>query len=184
MIFRDRRNGNYWQSDSCPSAPPFDSNPETFAVFPLGGGFLHNIPRSELEEVEFPNEQVFGWATFDDDPDVYACIYNPHARWNGWHQPRFTKQVADKIIEKWQSYLTVEEENMVITFMGEDRGDRLDYYLLTQNGKDPDEDQSISVYHNKATDLWMFDAVCWICMDDEALANFGARWDISHIKHQ
>jgi len=34
----------------------------------------------------------------DQSETKYECIADPTDRWNGWHQPLFTKEVFDKII--------------------------------------------------------------------------------------
>jgi hypothetical protein len=183
MIFRDTRNGNYWQLDSCPSNPQ-DSNSETVAVFPLGGGFLHNIPRSELVETEFPTETIIGWATMDVEPYAYACIYNPHDRWNGWGQPYFTKAIIDKIVENWECYITPLETDKPIFRMSEDTGLTYDSYLVTQIGEEPDEDMSLYLTHRKDTDLWGFDGLCWDCQTQEELDEFGGRANVEYTYHQ
>lgn len=173
-IFKDKRNGEHWQASTLQE--DIDRCEEgKIMVFPLGGGFLHQIPAEELEEVEMPSEVISGWATFDDEENVYRCLYNPHDRWNGWHQPVFSKPVFDIIVNNWNSQLVKGSP------FCEDNGN-IEFYTLVH--EDGDIEDGITVVHNIRDDVWGLDGVTWICMTDEELESFGSRWEINHVRNQ
>lgn len=175
--YRDRRGGNYWTSSNRAEDNERCQGDE-IAVYPVGGGFLHRIPSSELEEAEIPNDMIVGWATFDDDPDIYKCTYNPHRRWNGWHEPSFTKFVLDKIVQCWESTLVKDD------VWNEDTEDYEWWRIIRGDDRIEHEEDGIYVTHHKKTGVWTMDGVCWQCYSDEKIEELSECWKVDFRKHQ
>jgi len=156
-VLRHRKSGNYYEVTE-----PFQIEPKEGHTYvcPLGGGFCGTIPDEELEEVEMPTETVEGWAMLDGEETAYKCEYNPHDRWNGWHQPSFTREVIDKITENWGMTILVDE------FEGE---------VMVPEGCSIEE--GICLIENE-DGSWSMSGVCWTCGTDEELAQDEEKYDI------
>ena len=70
---------------------------EVFAYM-IGGGFEYKVSAAKCQKVKsFPESEFTGFAYFEDGPK-YQAICNPMNRWNGWAQPKFTKEIIFQIL--------------------------------------------------------------------------------------
>lgn len=73
---------------------------ELFRCFPMGGGFMHHrttMPPGRIISMKEYKEKILnlveGIASIDGEGN-YPCHFSPDERWNGWHIPYMSKDVA------------------------------------------------------------------------------------------
>jgi hypothetical protein len=146
-ILKHKESGNLYEE-----TPDHDGRcgKDEICVCPQGGGFAGVVKRDDLEEVEMPTDVVIGWATIDCDEYAYRCTYNPDHRWNGWHEPIFSRAMIERITHEWDMEI-VETENGTYMYNEEEHGS-------------PDWGICLSEYDDGT---WSMSGICWTCYTEE-----------------
>jgi hypothetical protein len=114
-----------------------DDDGETITAFPQGGGFRCRIPRAHItggpDAVERLLESAewrpawFGSEWFDEMIQGWlkGAQFNGLYRWNGWAQPKFTRDQVDRFIEQHMAQANADPNLQVDRYEWDEDGETL-----------------------------------------------------------